>query len=83
MSASSSAPRSAASSAYLDGFRTGLADGYDLFVEMDSDLSHVPEELPRLIAATASGRDLAWGAGTSPGVGHRLEPVARGALASR
>jgi apolipoprotein N-acyltransferase len=48
-------------SAYLDGFRTGLSDDYDLLVEMDSDLSHEPEELSRLLAAAAAGRDLVVG----------------------
>lgn len=38
-------------SAYLLGFRVGLDEGYDLVVEMDSDLSHDPEELSRLLAA--------------------------------
>src|SRR5688572_6084768 len=28
--------------AYLDGFRQGLADGYDIFIQMDTDLSHDP-----------------------------------------
>jgi len=36
-------------SAYLAGFDQGLADGYDLVVEMDSDLSHLPEQLPGLL----------------------------------
>ena len=54
-------------SAYLDGFRTGLAEGYDLFVEMDSDLSHAPEELPRMLEAAASGRDLVVGSRYVPG----------------
>ena len=38
-------------SAYLDGFVRAIADGYDLVVEMDADLSHSPEELPRLLEA--------------------------------
>ncbi len=38
-------------SAYLSGFRAGLEEGYDLVVEMDSDLSHQPDELPRLLEA--------------------------------
>jgi apolipoprotein N-acyltransferase len=54
-------------SAYLDGFRTGLSDGYDLFVEMDSDLSHAPEELPRMLEAAASGLDLVVGSRYVPG----------------
>jgi apolipoprotein N-acyltransferase len=36
-------------SAYRDGFRRALDGGYDLVVEMDSDLSHRPEDLPRLL----------------------------------
>ena len=54
-------------SAYLDGFRTGLSDRYDLFVEMDSDLSHAPEELPRMLEAAASGLDLVVGSRYVPG----------------
>ncbi|HEX2030714.1 MAG TPA: apolipoprotein N-acyltransferase [Actinomycetota bacterium] len=38
-------------SAYLDGFVRAIAEGYDLVVEMDADLSHSPEELPRLLEA--------------------------------
>ena len=36
-------------SAYLDGFVLAIANEYDLIVEMDADLSHRPEELPRLL----------------------------------
>lgn len=59
--------KSGLGSAYLDGFRVGLDDGYDLLVEMDSDLSHEPEELSRLLAAAASGRDLVVGSRYVPG----------------
>ena len=38
-------------SAYLDGFVRAIEHGYDLIVEMDADLSHLPEELPRLLEA--------------------------------
>ncbi len=37
--------------AYLAGFREGLAGGYDLFLEMDSDLSHHPGDVARFIEA--------------------------------
>jgi len=40
-------------SAYQMGFRTALDEGYDLIVEMDSDLSHSPQELPGLLAGAA------------------------------
>jgi apolipoprotein N-acyltransferase len=36
-------------SAYLDGFALAIAEGANLIVEMDSDLSHPPEELARLL----------------------------------
>jgi glycosyltransferase involved in cell wall biosynthesis len=52
--------KSGLASAYLDGFRLALRESYDLVVEMDSDLSHLPEELPRLLAA-AGRHDLTIG----------------------
>jgi dolichol-phosphate mannosyltransferase len=47
-------------SAYAVGFRVGLDEGYDVIVEMDSDLSHRPDELPRLLEAVRS-RDVVVG----------------------
>ncbi|MCL0029107.1 polyprenol monophosphomannose synthase [Dehalococcoidia bacterium] len=35
--------------AYLAGFDQALQDGADYIVQMDADLSHAPEEVPRLI----------------------------------
>jgi dolichol-phosphate mannosyltransferase len=35
--------------AYLAGFEVALAEGADLVLEMDSDFSHDPADLPRLI----------------------------------
>ena len=43
--------KSGLASAYAVGFGRAIAEGYDLAVEMDSDLSHRPEELPRLLEA--------------------------------
>lgn len=37
--------------AYLDGFRWGFERPFDVFVEMDADGSHLPEQLPRLLDA--------------------------------
>ncbi|PZS27262.1 MAG: dolichol-phosphate mannosyltransferase [Pseudonocardiales bacterium] len=37
--------------AYIAGFSWGLANGFDVLVEMDADGSHAPEELPRLLTA--------------------------------
>jgi dolichol-phosphate mannosyltransferase len=39
-------------SAYRDGFRRGLEQGYDLLVSMDADLSHDPRYLPSLVELT-------------------------------
>jgi dolichol-phosphate mannosyltransferase len=46
--------------AYLAGFAHALAHGADLVLEMDSDFSHDPADLPRLIGA-ASNADLVLG----------------------
>jgi dolichol-phosphate mannosyltransferase len=37
--------------AYRAGFGWGLANHYDVLVEMDADGSHLPEQLPRLLSA--------------------------------
>ena len=37
--------------AYLAGFAWGLEAGYDLLFEMDADISHPPDALPKLIEA--------------------------------
>jgi dolichol-phosphate mannosyltransferase len=59
--------RSGLASAYQEGFRLALDEGYDLVVEMDSDLSHDPTELPRLLEAAAAGADLVVGSRYVPG----------------
>lgn len=46
--------------AYRAGFAWGLARDYDLFVEMDADGSHLPEELGTLLSA-AEDTDLVIG----------------------
>jgi dolichol-phosphate mannosyltransferase len=53
-------------SAYLAGFAWGLERGFDIFVEMDADGSHLPEQLPRLLDALV-GADLVLGARWVPG----------------
>jgi dolichol-phosphate mannosyltransferase len=47
--------------AYLAGFAHALAAGAELVMEMDSDFSHDPADLPRLIAAAEDGADLVLG----------------------
>ena len=55
--------------AYLAGFAHALADGADYVLEMDSDFSHDPADLPRLIAAAEDGADLVLGSRYMPGGG--------------
>jgi dolichol-phosphate mannosyltransferase len=40
--------------AYLAGFEWGLARDYDLLFEMDADISHPPDALPRMIEAVGT-----------------------------
>lgn len=54
-------------SAYRAGFRSGLAEGYDVMVEMDADLSHDPGVLPDLVRGIAEGADLVIGSRYVPG----------------
>jgi dolichol-phosphate mannosyltransferase len=56
--------------AYVDGFKQALARGYDFVFEMDSDFSHDPADLPRLLAA-AQTADLIIGSRWVAGGGAR------------
>jgi dolichol-phosphate mannosyltransferase len=47
--------------AYRLGFRHAIDRGFDYVFEMDSDFSHDPKDLPRLLAAARGGADLAIG----------------------
>jgi dolichol-phosphate mannosyltransferase len=47
--------------AYLAGFRHALDQGAGYVMEMDSDFSHDPADLARLLAAVRDGADLALG----------------------
>ncbi|CAN5598867.1 polyprenol monophosphomannose synthase [soil metagenome] len=62
--------------AYRAGFDWGLARGYDVFVEMDADGSHRPEELPQLLAALADA-DLVIGSRWIRGGAVRNWPLRR------
>jgi len=47
--------------AYRAGFTWGLERGFDVLIEMDADLQHDPDALPRLVAAVEGGAELAIG----------------------
>jgi len=55
--------------AYLAGFRHALDGGAGYVMEMDSDFSHDPADLARLLAAVFAGADLALGSRYVPGGG--------------
>jgi dolichol-phosphate mannosyltransferase len=55
--------------AYLDGFRYALAHDAAYVFEMDSDFSHDPSDLARLLDAVRGGADLALGSRYVPGGG--------------
>jgi dolichol-phosphate mannosyltransferase len=55
--------------AYLAGFRRALEEGAGYVLEMDSDFSHDPADLARLLAAVREGADLALGSRYVPGGG--------------
>jgi dolichol-phosphate mannosyltransferase len=55
--------------AYLAGFRHALDEGAGYVMEMDSDFSHDPGDLARLLQAVKDGADLALGSRYVPGGG--------------
>jgi dolichol-phosphate mannosyltransferase len=55
--------------AYLAGFAYALERGAAFVMEMDSDFSHDPADLARLLAAVRGGADLALGSRYVPGGG--------------
>jgi dolichol-phosphate mannosyltransferase len=57
--------------AYLAGFRYALDRGAGYVMEMDSDFSHDPADLARLLAAARTDADLALGSRYVPGGGVR------------
>jgi len=47
--------------AYTTGFKWGLEHGYDCMMEMDSDFSHNPDDMPRFVEAVNGGAHLVIG----------------------
>ncbi len=55
--------------AYVEAFRKGLAEGYELLFEMDADMSHDPLHLPAFFSAFERGADLVIGSRNIEGGG--------------
>lgn len=53
--------------AYIAGFRWGLAQGFDYLMEMDADFSHDPKEIPNFLKAIETN-DLVLGSRYKDGV---------------
>lgn len=67
-------------SAYREGMALALEEGRPAVLEMDSDFSHDPHDVPRLLAALDAGADLAIGTRTLPGGGAPGWPLLRRAI---
>src|SRR5574344_914099 len=63
--------------AYIHGFKWGLAHNYQYIFEMDADFSHNPEDLARLYQACKEGADLAIGSRYCNGVNVLNWPMSR------
>src|SRR2546425_259293 len=59
--------KSGLGSAYREGFKWGRERGFDVLMEMDSDLSHDPADIPRLLRGIDDGADLVIGSRYVPG----------------
>jgi dolichol-phosphate mannosyltransferase len=53
--------------AYIEGFRSGLRQGYNYLCEMDADFSHQPRYLPELLRVAEHEADVALGSRNVPG----------------
>ncbi len=68
-------------SAYLEGFRYGLAHGFEVIVTMDADFSHDPQRLPGLVEA-ARHADVVVGSRYCNGGAIRQWPLGRRVLSA-
>ena len=64
-------------SAYRDGFARVLAEGYDVVVTMDADLSHDPNRVPAFLDGVSAGADLVIGSRYVTGGGTTDWPIRR------
>ncbi len=63
--------------AYKEGFQWGLNKGYDVCMEMDSDLSHDPTDISRLLQTITEGADIAIGSRYLNGISVINWPLSR------
>ena len=63
--------------AYIEGFKVGIAHGYDFLLEMDADFSHDPKDLNQLHSVCVEGVDLSIGSRYVTGVNVVNWPMSR------
>lgn len=63
--------------AYVEGFKFALKEGYDFIFEMDADLSHDPKEIPNLLKGALDSYDIVIGSRYSHGVSVMNWPMRR------
>ncbi|MCF8253041.1 MAG: polyprenol monophosphomannose synthase [Bacteroidia bacterium] len=63
--------------AYIDGFKWCLKNGYEYIFEMDADFSHNPSDLPKLFEALCEGADVSIGSRYKTGVNVVNWPMSR------
>jgi dolichol-phosphate mannosyltransferase len=63
--------------AYIDGFKWGLSNGYEFIFEMDADFSHNPDDLIKLHNACSTGADMAIGSRYISGINVVNWPMGR------
>ncbi len=63
--------------AYIDGFKWALENGYEYIFEMDADFSHNPDDLIKLHNACANGADMAIGSRYISGINVVNWPMGR------
>lgn len=64
-------------SAYREGFRQVVDEGYDVVFSMDADLSHDPAVIPTMLSLLDAGADVVVGSRYVPGGGTTDWPVRR------
>jgi dolichol-phosphate mannosyltransferase len=63
--------------AYVEGFKFALKNGYDFVFEMDADFSHNPNEIPNLFNKALEGYDFVIGSRYSHGISVINWPIRR------
>jgi dolichol-phosphate mannosyltransferase len=63
--------------AYIEGFKWCLKNGYEFIFEMDADFSHNPNDLPKLYEALCDGADVSIGSRYKTGVNVVNWPMSR------